>query len=243
MPAAVKKTVAVVCPKCGHEQQEPRGAYSTVCKECRSHFRLEEVAPAQALAAKPAIELRPIKCFQCGTEMNVPQAAESSMCKRCSSHIDLRDYQITQTLSKNFRTYGKLVLEEKGYLLNSDTLVRHAVIKGRFIGKLFAEESLEIHSSASIKGTFSSGCLIIPSGHHFRWMEPLKVRNAEIAGELIGNLQAEGVVRLKPTARHFGDIDAAGLIVESGAVFVGSASIKRKPAAKTPRQPEPKRSI
>src|SRR5258705_237209 len=151
MPAPKGQTVSVVCPKCGHTQPEPRSAYSTICKQCREHFRLDQPARSPAKPPKPVIEQRRVLCFQCSTELDVPLAAESTMCKRCSSHVDLRDYQITQTHSKNYRTYGRLVIEEKGYLLNTDSHVGEAGIKGRFIGNLLAERSLEIHSTASIK--------------------------------------------------------------------------------------------
>src|SRR5579859_4790587 len=98
------KTVTVACPKCGHQQPEPRSAYSSICKKCRAHFRLEEAlssvkSPIKQLE-KPDIALRRILCFQCGTELDVPLAAESTMCKRCSSHVDLRDYEINSTVSK-----------------------------------------------------------------------------------------------------------------------------------------------
>ena len=225
MAPANQKTVSVTCPKCGHRQPEPKDAYSSICKKCRSHFRLEEALRPAAKAQKPEIEVRHIRCFQCGTELDVPLAAESTMCKRCSSHVDLRDYQITQTVSKNFRTYGRLVLEEKGYILNTDSLVGEAVLKGRLIGKINAKRSLEIHSTANIKGKFETGRLIIPAGHHFRWPEPLLVGDIELAGELAANVQAQGSVILKSTARLFGDVQAANFIVESGAVFVGAAKI------------------
>ena len=248
MPAGKKNTISATCPKCGQSQPEPRGAYSTVCKHCQAHFRIQETPKPARTIPKPKIELQQIKCFQCGTEMSVPLAAESSMCKRCSSHIDLRDYQIAETRSKNIRTYGRLVLEEKGYLLNSDTLVRHAVIKGRFIGKLVAEETLELHTSANIKGTFNCGCLVIPTGHHFRWKEPVRVGGADIAGEFVAHLITSGTVRLKSSARFFGDIEAGNLVVESGAVFVGNASIGTPLAVRTngplperpPADPAPK---
>ena len=225
MAPANQKTVSVTCPKCGHRQPEPKDAYSSICKKCRSHYRLEEALRPAAKAQKPEIEVRHIRCFQCGTELDVPLAAESTMCKRCSSHVDLRDYQITQTVSKNFRTYGRLVLEEKGYILNTDSLVGEAVLKGRLIGKITAKRSLEIHSTANIKGKFETGHLVIPAGHHFRWPEPLLVGGVELGGELAANVQAQGAVVLKSTARLFGDVQAANLIIESGAVFVGAAKI------------------
>src|SRR6185295_13397493 len=150
--------------------------------------------------------------------------AESTMCKRCSAHVDLRDYNITHAVSKNFRTHGRFVIEEKGYLFNTEAMVGDAILKGKFLGQLNATRSLTIYSSADIKGSFTTGRLIIPDGNHFRWPE-IKVGAAEIGGELVANLRAEGTVLLKTTARLFGDVEARGLVVESGAVLVGAMKI------------------
>jgi cytoskeletal protein CcmA (bactofilin family) len=215
----------VACPKCGHVQTEPRGAYSTICKSCREHFRLEEALRPAPRPVQRTIEQRQVRCFQCGTELDVSKAAASTMCKRCSSYVDLADYQINQTVSKSFRTHGRLVLEEKGYLLNTESLVGEAVVKGRLIGKLATEAAMEIHSTATIKGTLSPGRLVIPTGHHFRWPQPLAVRDAEIAGELVADLEGTGTIVLRSNARMFGNITAANLVVETGAVFVGTARI------------------
>ena len=228
MAPTKKDTVAVACPKCGHIQPEPRGAYSTICKGCREHFRVQETLRPAVPKAQSSIEQRQIRCFQCGTELEVAKAAASTMCKRCSSHVDLANYQISQTFSKSFRTHGRLVLEEKGYLLNTESLVGEAVIKGRLIGKLSTEGALEIHSSASIKGTLLPGRLVIPAGHHFRWPQALSVRDAEIGGELVADLTGTGTVVLKPTARLFGNITSLNLVVEAGAVFVGAVRIGKK---------------
>jgi cytoskeletal protein CcmA (bactofilin family) len=56
-------------------------------------------------------------------------------------------------------------------------------------------------------------------------VEPVRVDAADIGGELVATLQAAGAVRLRSTARFFGTIQAPGLIVESGAVFVGTARV------------------
>jgi cytoskeletal protein CcmA (bactofilin family)/DNA-directed RNA polymerase subunit RPC12/RpoP len=223
MPSTQRNTVSVACPKCGHIQPEPNGAYSTICKGCRSHFRIEEAQrPAAAKLQKAQIDQKLVRCFQCGADLEVAVAATSTMCKRCSSHLDLSDYHITQTVSKNFRTHGRLVIEQKGYALNTDSHVGDAVIKGRLIGKIAAERTLEIYSTAVIKGTFTAGKLIVPAGNHFRWNEVLTVGGAEIAGELVANLKSAGTVLLKSTARFFGDVQAGNLVVESGAVVVGN---------------------
>ena len=143
------------------------------------------------------------------------------MCKKCSRYIDLKDYRIANAVSKNFKTKGSFVIEPKGYVFNTEVVVADAIIKGRLLGKLTVENSLTLFSTAEIKGTFAAGHLIIPAENHFRWKETIKVRSAEIGGELAGNLLAGGEVVFLSTARFFGDVRAKSVQVENGAVIVG----------------------
>jgi cytoskeletal protein CcmA (bactofilin family)/predicted RNA-binding Zn-ribbon protein involved in translation (DUF1610 family) len=234
VPAAKQNTVKVTCPKCGHEQAEPRGAYSSACRKCQAYFRLEDALRPAVRPDAPAIARKQIDCFECGASLEVPLAAESTLCKKCGRHVDLADYRITSTVSKNFRTYGKLVLEEKGYILNTDSRVGEAVLKGRFIGKIETVRTLELHSSASIKGSFKAGCLVIPAGHHIRWPVAAQTGGAEIGGEWVGELHSTGTVRLKPSARFFGHLVTASLVMDPGAVFVGTAEIDPVKTSATP---------
>src|SRR5205809_2975071 len=206
MPASKQDKVLVACPHCGHEQPEPRTAFSTVCKNCRKHFHVQEILnlkPARKTAERAPAARRRITCFDCGAELEVALSAESTMCKRCSSYVDLKDYRITNAVSKNFKTKGAFLLETKGYVFNTEAIVGDAVIKGRFLGKLVAEGSLTIYSTAEFKGSFKTARLIIPAQNHFRWKESIKVGSAEIAGELAANLHARGTITLKATARLF----------------------------------------
>jgi cytoskeletal protein CcmA (bactofilin family) len=229
MPAKKQDKILLTCPHCGHPQQEPRAVISTVCKNCNRYFRADEVgkpvSKGKAKAPERTKDLKHLTCFECGTELETAVSAQSTMCKRCSAHIDLRDYHINNAVSKNFKTKGQFFIDSKGYVFNTEATAGDAVIKGKFLGKLFAEHSLTIYSTADIKGTFRTGKLIIPAENHFRWKEDIKVGSAEIAGELVGNLCSEGTVALKPTARLFGDVLAKNLVVEAGAVFVGKARI------------------
>lgn len=225
MPASKQDKVLVACPHCGHQQAEPRTAFSTVCKKCRGHFHVQEALNPARKAVVAAPEKRRITCFDCGAELEVPVSAESTMCKRCSRYVDLKDYKITNAVSKNFKTKGAFVVEAKGYIFNTEAIVGDAVIKGRFLGKLIVENSLTIYSTAEIKGSFKTAKLIIPATNHFRWNEPIKVAAAEIAGELANPVQATGTVVLKATARMFGDVQAGSLVVEEGAVVVGNMTV------------------
>lgn len=217
--------VLVACPHCGHRQTEPHSAYSSICKKCGQHLRVQDILNPAPPAPRHAPKQRRVACFECGAELEVPASAGSTMCKQCSRYVDLHDYRITSSIAKNFKTKGVLVIEPRGCVFNTESIVGDAVIRGKFHGKLAVERSLTIFSSADIKGSLTAAHLIIPLENHFRWPDALKVGSAEIAGELAARLHAREVVVLKATARLFGDVDARHLVVEAGAVIVGKMQI------------------
>jgi cytoskeletal protein CcmA (bactofilin family)/predicted RNA-binding Zn-ribbon protein involved in translation (DUF1610 family) len=220
-----KDQVPVTCPHCGHTQSEPAQGYSTVCKQCRQYYRVQDALRPVAPPKEAVLEIRRIQCFSCAGELDVAAAAQSTLCKRCGSHVDLKDYRIAHAAARNYRTKGRLVIEKEGFLFNTDTVAGEVVVKGRFLGKLTAERSLEIQPGAEIKGTFTAERLVIPAGTVLRWTDTLALGGAEVAGELVANVHAKGRVVLKATGRYFGQVQAAHLVVESGAVFVGRAEV------------------
>jgi len=225
MSATKQDQVLVACPHCGHRQPESRAAFSTNCKKCGRHFHVQEALKPARKIPERALDLRCITCFECGAELNVPAHAGSTMCKRCSRYVDLHDYQIAHAIAKNFKTKGRFEVEKKGYVFNTQTIAGEAVIRGKFHGKLVAERSLTIYSTADIRGSLTAAHLVIPAENHFRWADVLRAGSAEIAGELAAHLHATGTVTLKSTARFFGSLETANLVVESGAVIVGTLSV------------------
>ena len=225
MAAKQPDKTPVACPHCGHQQAESRLAFSTICRQCGKHFRVQTALNPPPKAPEHAPAKRQVLCFDCGAELDVPVSAESTMCKKCGRYMDLQDYRIANAVSKNFKTRGAFIVEPKGYVFNTETTAREVVIKGRFHGRLVAEQSLTVYSTAEIKGNLKIAQLIIPEGNHFRWPAPLQVEAAEIAGELAGTLHVIGTVVLKSTARWFGDLVASHLIAEEGAVVVGTVRI------------------
>jgi len=215
----------MACPRCGHQQAESPSAYSTICRKCGAHFRIEEVLKPARPVPDRTPRHRKVTCFECGAELDVPASAESSMCKWCSRYLDLHSYRITNAVAKNFKTKGALVIEPKGWVFNTESVAGEVVIKGKFHGKLTAEQSLTIHTGADIKGILVVAHLILPAGQSFCRDGALKTGSAEIAGEWVGSLHAAGSVILKSTARWFGDLAALKLVIEPGAVIEGKLKI------------------
>jgi cytoskeletal protein CcmA (bactofilin family)/DNA-directed RNA polymerase subunit RPC12/RpoP len=225
MPPNKQDKALLNCPHCGQAQQEARSAFSAVCRKCGQYFRVQEVLYPTIKPSGPMLERKRISCFDCGAELDIPVNAQSTMCKRCSHHIDLHDYDIAHAVSKNFKTKGTFVIQPKGYVFNTEAIVGDAILKGRFLGKLKAERSLTVYSSAEIKGTFATTRLIIPAGNCFAWKERIQVRSAEIAGELAASLCAEETLIVRATGRFFGDVESGHLVVEEGAIVVGRARV------------------
>ena len=225
MAAKEQDKVLLVCPHCGHQQPESRLAFSTICKSCGHHLRVQEILKPSPKARDAGPQKKLVTCFECGTELQVPDTAESTICKRCSAYVDLHDYNITSALAKNFKTKGTFVVEFKGCVFNTDSIVGDAVIKGKYHGKLVAERSLTIYSTADIRGNLAAGHLIIPEKNHFLWRSQIAVGSAEIVGELAADLRAEDGVVVRAAARLFGNVDARNLVVEDGAVIVGKMQI------------------
>jgi cytoskeletal protein CcmA (bactofilin family)/DNA-directed RNA polymerase subunit RPC12/RpoP len=226
MAAKSQEKAPVVCPRCGHEQLEPRQAISSNCRQCGEYLKVQELFNPTRKAEVKAVEQRRVTCFDCGTELDVPAAAQSAMCKRCSSYLDLKDYTIANAVSKNFKTKGRFVVERKGYVFNTDVVAREIIVKGQVIGKLTAEDTLTIYSTAEIKGKCRAHVLVIPADNAFHCNTPIDADSVEILGEWVGNMKVTGTVRLRSSGRLFGDVEAPAMVIEEGAVMVGRATIK-----------------
>lgn len=214
----------LTCPRCGRQQMESRAAFSAACRSCGLYWRVQEMLKPAPKSAPPPPEQRHIACFDCGAELDVPASAQSTMCKKCSAYIDLHDYSINNAVSKNFKTKGAFVIQPTGYVFNSETIATEAVIKGRFIGKLTAEKSLTLYSTAQIKGSFTAGRLVVPAANQVKWAGEVKVDSAEIAGELLADVSARSV-RVKSTGRLVGVLKASSLVAEAGASIEVEARI------------------
>ncbi|HWN95737.1 MAG TPA: polymer-forming cytoskeletal protein [Methylomirabilota bacterium] len=225
MPAKPQEKALVLCPHCGHQQPEPRAAISSNCRKCGQYLRIQELLNPTPKAQTKAPDQKRVNCFDCGTEVEVPAAAKSAMCKRCSSYIDLQDYTINSGVSKNFRTKGRFVVEAKGYVFNTDIIAREIVVRGKVIGKLAAEQSLTIYSTAEIRGAFRTPLLVVPAQNVLHWREPLRVGSVEISGEVVSHIEAELTVTVRASGRLFGNVRARNLVMEEGAILVGTVNV------------------
>jgi cytoskeletal protein CcmA (bactofilin family) len=213
-----RQKVRVTCPHCGHSEREDAASPFVVCGRCGQDYGLFQ-------GRKPPVEVRPVTCVHCGAVLEVATAALSTICRQCSAHLDLCDYHVASIAFKSFKTTGRLIIEESGYVHDTGAVVGEAIIKGKFRGNLTAARSLTVHPTGQLMGTIRTARLIIPQRTRFVWPEEIRVREADIYGEVEAKLCAEDRVLLASSARFFGELQATRLIVEDGAVFVGTTRV------------------
>ncbi|MHB8756612.1 MAG: bactofilin family protein [Bacillota bacterium] len=66
----------------------------------------------------------------------------------------------------------------------------------------------------------------------------IQARHISIAGQVKGNVEADGKLELVTSGRLYGDIKVAGLIIGEGAVFRGNSEMKTGDEKSTPK-PKP----
>lgn len=97
----------------------------------------------------------------------------------------------------------------------------------QFNGEFILPGSLRIDGTFSGKILSENKVIVGPLGHV---KTNIQARQVVVAGQVDGNIYALDGVHLMPTAKVYGDIVSANLIVEEGVVFEGRAHINQFPS-------------
>ena len=104
---------------------------------------------------------------------------------------------------ENSSTAGKCYLSSDVKIEGSITLQKELLIDGKVQGQINSDGVLTIGENADIRGE-------------------IKVKSVTVYGYVHGNITAERC-ELKPTCTLEGDLKAPRLIIEEGAIFIGSS--------------------
>jgi len=99
-------------------------------------------------------------------------------------------------------------------------------------GTIRFNDSLRLDGKFEGELNSDSGLLII--GKNGNINAQINVGSAIIEGKVQGNIQAKDKIELRSSAQHFGDIQAARLVVEEGVVFVGKCDVNPQQSAGEP---------
>ncbi|XHR29377.1 MAG: polymer-forming cytoskeletal protein [Chthoniobacteraceae bacterium] len=168
---------------------------------------------------------REITCFDCGAVQTVSSSSSSSLCPQCSAYIDLSDFKINAAFSRLIQTQGTVVLGAKADVTSSKVACRQALIKGKLRGNLLCTDSATIKYKGKISGAVEARKLIIARGANVEFVRPVKAKFVEIFGTVSANLHVDGIVKIVKRGRLEGTVEARGIVVEKGGIFLGELSI------------------
>lgn len=92
-----------------------------------------------------------------------------------------------------------------------------------FKGSINSEEMIRIDGTFEGDITTSSDLIVGPTGIV---NAQINAKNAIISGTITGNADIEEKIHIMPNAKFYGDIKSTNLIIEEGAIFKGSNTVK-----------------
>jgi cytoskeletal protein CcmA (bactofilin family) len=227
--------VALTCPHCGFKQLESPYAKSTFCRKCGEYYEPGRTKPilrnerpsflARVSKYLAGRKTREITCFDCGAVQTVSSSSSSSLCPQCSAYIDLSDFKINAAFSRLIQTQGTVTLGAKADVTSSKVACREALIKGKLRGNLLCTDTATIKYKGKISGAVEANKLIIARGSNVEFVRPVKARHVEISGTVSANLHVDGTVKIAKRGRLEGNVQARGIVVEKGGIFLGELTI------------------
>jgi cytoskeletal protein CcmA (bactofilin family) len=103
----------------------------------------------------------------------------------------------------------------------------------KVIGQIFTKEDLYV--DGDVEGTIESQENKVTVGPNGRVQASIRAREVIILGQVQGNVETSDKVDIRKDAKLVGDIIAARISIEDGALFKGSIDIKKpEPKASSP---------
>lgn len=227
--------VVVACSHCGFKQLESPFAKSTFCRKCSEHYEIGKAAPKVEAPRTSFLDkigemlgrkkTRDIICFKCGTGQTISISAKSSLCPHCSAYLDLTDFKIKTAYNRTIETQGSVHIANGGDVTSAKIACGEAFVYGKLRGNLFCSGNAHINVKGKFHGSLDVRNLVVEKRADIEAVRPIKCKKAEISGRLSGKIISEGTVYITKKGWFEGVIEARGIDIEKGGVFLGELQI------------------
>jgi len=143
--------IEVICPECGHTQQEIASAISSYCRRCSAHLNLEAApAPHEQVVYRTKMDRKRVLCRACGHLNSVHEVDAHSNCTHCGETLDMQDYHLKREHARLINTYGKVVMEKRGAYHQKRLRAREMETAGQVSGELILDHHLHLLAGAEV---------------------------------------------------------------------------------------------
>ena len=162
---------------------------------------------------------RTIRCFKCGYEFKLAGTTKAIYCAKCREKIDLGDYVIDRSWSEELKTGGSVIIRPTGRLENVRIQAGNVILEG----ELDENSSIECTQWLELGGQtppnprqLTMRNLRIAAGTAMKFKYKLQVHHLELLGTLEADVEATGLVSIRPGGHLKGTVRGAHLQVEEG---------------------------
>jgi hypothetical protein len=162
---------------------------------------------------------RTIRCFKCGYEFKLSGTTRTIYCSKCREKIDLGDYEINGPWSEEIKTGGSVLVRSAGRLENVRISAGNVILEGTMDDNSSIEctQWLELGGAAKPHPRqLSMRNLRIAAGASMVFKYKLQVHHLELLGTLEADVEASGLVSIRPGGHLKGTVRGAHLQVEEG---------------------------
>ena len=162
---------------------------------------------------------RTIRCFKCGYEFKLAGSTKSIYCAKCREKIDMGDYVIDRPWSEEIKTGGSVIIRPTGRLENVRIQAGNVILEGELDENSSIECTQWLELGAQAKPhprQLTMHNLRIAAGAEMVFKYKLQVHHLELLGTLEADVEAAGLVSIRPGGYLKGTVRGAHLQVEEG---------------------------
>ncbi len=172
---------------------------------------------------------RQVLCFECPAIHEVPADASSTICPSCSTYINLQSVEIRKHSSQRVQTRGDVTIYKNGSHVGSELRCHDLKVLGEVGGTIDASGTITFKHDARVQGEVRCAKLVVDKKVTVKFEKPVLIGGeAEIDGDVTGDIECGGSMRLQKYACLDGSLRAAGISVDPGAELLAETEIVRK---------------
>lgn len=207
--------ITVTCTTCGHEQNEPMGAISTVCGKCHTYIAVDKHIPAKGPEAPK--RTRVVVCPYCERSQKIYPQALSIMCVECGVHVKIANHTVVGQSRHSLDTFGEVTFVRGCRYSGAEVRAQVIHASGSLQTRLHAFSDLIFNHRSDVSGPVTAGNILVQPG--------AKVHARRMTAEVFtikGYLHAEAVHASRMLIVEAGgylaaqSIKAAGIEVHKG---------------------------
>ena len=172
---------------------------------------------------------RQVLCFECPAIHQVPASASSTICPSCSTYINLQSVDIKKHSSQRIQTRGDVTIHKNGSHIGGEIRCHDLKVLGEVGGTIEASGTITFKHDSRVQGEVRCAKLVVDKKVTVKFEKTVLIGGeAEVDGDVTGDIECGGSMRLHKNACLDGSLRAAGMAVDPGAELLAETEIVRR---------------